>query len=129
MNLSESVEFFGAYGTIPPTRDKTIIQRKLFFLGAVALVAFCLHGCAPKYYVLRSVDQKLEDRGITKERIADLEMENAALRAANSYLRDTRLTIDEREYLVKGRESILEMERMASKTAREVDLSTPYHGR
>lgn len=52
----------------------------------VFLAAAALAGCAPRLIVLRTVDQKSLDRGITAERIADLEMENAALRAANTYL-------------------------------------------
>lgn len=52
----------------------------------LAAVALSLSGCCPRLIVVKSVDQKLLERGITNERIAELEMHNAALRAANQHL-------------------------------------------
>src|SRR3990167_5848546 len=119
MNLSESVKFFGAYGTLPPTRDKTLVQRKMFFLGAVALVALTLSGCfvgvktksgwhmaglppsttkrlAAECTMARGINSGRDDSLIVllkqieekqdkqyKSIIIDLQMENAALHAAN----------------------------------------------
>ena len=62
------------------------MDKKIFFLLSVAAVAISLIGCAPRLIIVRTVTEKLADRGITEDRIRDLEMENAALRAANRHL-------------------------------------------
>jgi len=105
------------------------MNAKLFFLGLVALVALSLQGCAPRLVMVRTVDENLFEHGVNMERMRDLEMENAALKAANSYLRDTRLTVAERESLVKGREDLLEMERLSEQAAKKVDAELLYRGR
>ena len=64
--------------------------KKLFFLGAIALVALTLNGCFPKIIILKTVDEKLIERGISPEHVRDIEMQNAALKAANEYLRNGR---------------------------------------
>ena len=61
------------------------MDKKIFLLLSVAAVALSMSGCCQRLMV-KSVDQKLLERGITNERIAELEMHNAALRAANQHL-------------------------------------------
>jgi len=54
----------------------------------IPLVALSLGGCYSRLMIVRTVDEKLVDRGVNMERLRDLEMENAALRAANKHLMD-----------------------------------------
>jgi hypothetical protein len=106
MNLSESVKFFGAYGTLPPTRDKTLVQRKMFFLGAVALVALSLSGCASAKRVraleakttwMRIEARQAADRAYAMSRMTPAEAESIRLgardAAAIKALSDTELRV------------------------------------
>lgn len=74
-------------------------NKKIFFLGAVALIALSLSGCHYQrgYHAGYAMGEyqdgwkygyeSSKGRGL-KEKVADLEMHNAALKAANEYLMD-----------------------------------------
>jgi outer membrane lipoprotein SlyB len=57
------------------------MEKKLFLLGAIALMALSLSGCCPKVMTIKVYSEP--DR---YEHIRELEMQNAALKAANQYL-------------------------------------------